>query len=70
MPLDNDIRRQIMYECHDNPSAGHPGIRKTYALVCRHFYWPQMHRIVEHYVVHCQKCEGNKAERLKVGGLL
>ena len=29
VPLDDDIRHQILYECHDNPSAGHPGIRKT-----------------------------------------
>ena len=36
--LDDDIRRQILYECHDSPSAGHPGIRKTYALVHKHFY--------------------------------
>ncbi|MCO5582166.1 hypothetical protein L7F22_036056 [Adiantum nelumboides] len=35
VPTDKDIRRQILYECHDSPSAGHPGIRKTYALVRR-----------------------------------
>ena len=40
VPQDNDIRRQILYECHDTPSAGHPGIRKTYTHVRRHFYWP------------------------------
>ena len=70
VPSDDDIRRQILYECHDSPSAGHPGIRKTYALVRRHFYWPQMHKFIERYVLHCQQCQVNKAERLKVGGLL
>ena len=70
LPLDDNIRHQILYECHDNPSVGHPGIRKTFTLVRRHFYWPQMHKSVEHYVVHCQQCQVNKAERLKVGGLL
>ena len=70
VPSDNDIRRQILYECHDSPSAGHCGIRKTYVLVCRHFYWPQIHKMVEHYVVHCQKCQVNKIEHLKVGSLL
>ena len=30
---DDDIRRQILYECHESPSAGYHGIRKTYALV-------------------------------------
>ena len=33
VPLDDDIRRQLLYECHDSPSAGHLGIRKTYTLV-------------------------------------
>jgi hypothetical protein len=56
VPSDSDTRRQILYECHDSPSAGHPGIRKTYALAKRQFYWPGMHKDVQEYVVHCQKC--------------
>ena len=70
VPTDKDIRRQILYECHDSPSAGHPGIRKTYALVRRQFYWPGLHNDVQNYVLHCSKCQVNKAERLKAGGLL
>ena len=70
VPLDSDTRRQILYECHDSPSAGHSGIRKTYALVRRQFYWPGLHKDVQDYVVQCQKCQVNKAERLKAGGLL
>ena len=70
VPSDNDIRCQILYECYVSPSADHPCIRKTYALVQKHFYWLQMHKYVELYVVHCQECQVNKAERLKVGGLL
>ena len=31
VPQDSNIRRQILYECHDSPSASHPGICKTYA---------------------------------------
>ena len=42
------------YMCHDSPSA----------------YWPGMHKDVQEYVVQCQKCQVNKAERLKAGGLL
>ena len=70
VPTDKDIRRQILYECHDSPSAGHSGIRKTYALVRRQFYWPGLHKDVQDYVLHCSKCQVNKAERLKTGGLL
>ena len=70
VPSDDDIKHQILYECHASPSVGHRGIKKTYALVQRHFYWPQMHKSVEHYVVHCQQRQVNKAQCLKVGGLL
>ena len=70
VPLDLDIRRQILYECHDSPSAGHAGIRKTYALVRKNFYWPGLHKDVTDYVLQCQKCQVNKVERLKAGGLL
>ena len=49
---------------------GHPGIWKTYAHLHKHFYWLGMHKDVHDYVTHCQKCQANKGERLKVGGLL
>ena len=59
-----------LYECHDSPSAGHPGIRNTYAHARRHFYWAGMHKDVHGYVTHSQKCPVNKVECLKAGGLL
>ena len=65
-----DTRCQILYEFHDSPSASHPGIRKTYALAKRQFYWPGMHKDVQEYVVQCQNYQVNKAECLKAGGLL
>ena len=70
VPLDKDIRRKILNECHDSPSAGHPGIRKTYSLVRQSFYWPGLHNEVQNYVTHCAQCQLNKAEQLKVGWLL
>ena len=33
VPTIGDFRRQTLKESHDSPSAGHPGIQKTYALV-------------------------------------
>ena len=35
--LDNDIRCQILFECHDSLSVGHLEIWNTYVLVCPHF---------------------------------
>ncbi|KAG4042941.1 hypothetical protein PC123_g21585 [Phytophthora cactorum] len=36
---DYDLRMRIMYECHDAPTAGHPGREKTYLLLTRDLYW-------------------------------
>ena len=40
------------------------------SLVRKHFYWLGLHKDVIDYVLQCQKCQVNKAERLKAGGLL
>ena len=70
VPATGNFRGQILKESHDSPSAGHPGIHKTYALVKRQFYWPSLFKDVQAYVLKCHKCQVNKHERLKVGGLL
>ena len=53
----DDIRRQILFECHDSPSAGHPRIQKTYVLLKRQFFWPGINKDVQDYVLRCQKCQ-------------
>jgi reverse transcriptase-like protein/integrase-like protein len=44
---DPDKRRLILQELHNSPSAGHPGITNTWALVSRHYEGPQLRRFVE-----------------------
>ena len=68
--MDLDTRCQIFYECHDSQSLGRLGIQKTYILVQKQFYSPRLHKDVEAYVLHCQKCQVNKAKLLKAGGLM
>ena len=70
VPATGNFRAQILKESHDSPSAGHPGIHKTYALVKRQFYWPSLFKDVQAYVLKCHKCQVNKHEHLNVGGLL
>ena len=36
----------------------------------KNFIGQGMHKDVEEYVMHCQKCQVNKVEHLKAGGLL
>ena len=70
VPDNDDIRRQILFECHDSPSVGHPRICKTYKHVRKHFFWSILYNDVHEYILQCHKCQVNKAKFLKAGGLL
>ncbi|KAF7821658.1 Transposon Ty3-I Gag-Pol polyprotein [Senna tora] len=47
IPKWQGLRREIIKECHDSKWAGHPGVRRTLALVERAYYWPQMRDDIE-----------------------
>jgi integrase-like protein len=47
---DPDKRRTILQELHSSPSAGHPGIANTWALVNRHYKGPRLHTFIEQYI--------------------
>jgi hypothetical protein len=64
------LRRRIIRECHDTPTAGHPGITRTTENVNRTFWWPTLARDVEEYVRACDACQRNKARSGKTPGLL
>jgi integrase-like protein len=57
--LNNDPgkRRKILQELHSSPSAGHPGIANTWALVNRHYEGPKLCTFVEQYVQGCPYCQ-------------
>ena len=61
MPTDKEIRLLILQQCHDEPAAGHPGREKTYELVNRHYFWPDLYNDVRRYVSHCHDCKRSKA---------
>jgi hypothetical protein len=60
VPNDEDLRRRILFEYHDTPTAGHPGREKTYISINRDFYWPHMDRWVRKYVRTCEVCQRSK----------
>ena len=47
VPPDNALRIKVLQQCHDSPSAGHPGVHGTFDLVSTHFWWPTMHSFVK-----------------------
>ncbi|KAG9450049.1 hypothetical protein H6P81_010014 [Aristolochia fimbriata] len=70
VPRHGGLRKDIMKECHDTLWAGHPGQKRTIALVSEKFYWPGLAMDVEVYVRTCLVCQQDKAERRRPGGLL
>ncbi|KAJ0894123.1 putative nucleotidyltransferase, Ribonuclease H [Helianthus annuus] len=70
VPRWGNLRRSVMKECHDSKWAGHPGIKRTLALIGGTFYWPRMADDVEAYVHTCLVCQQDKIEQRHPGGLL
>jgi len=55
-------RAPILHECHDAPTAGHLGVRKT-IRISQKYYWPGMFRDVRRYVRQCITCQKYKSEQ-------
>ncbi|KAL0409742.1 UNVERIFIED_CONTAM: Transposon Tf2-11 polyprotein [Sesamum radiatum] len=70
VPKSGDLRKSLISECHDTLWAGHQGEERTYALVQRAYYWPQMRDDVETYVRTCLIYQQDKADHQKKTGLL
>lgn len=70
VPHDPDLFNRILYEQHDTPSKGHPGITKTMINVQRKFYWHKMDTTIYQYVQTCEKCQRHKARQSKPPGEL
>ena len=56
VPKWGSIRRNLIKEWHDSKWAGHPGQRRTRALLESAYYWPQIRDDVETYVRTCLVC--------------
>ncbi|GMQ12089.1 hypothetical protein CsSME_00054546 [Camellia sinensis var. sinensis] len=70
VPKWGNLRRNLIKECHDTQWAGHPGQRRTRALLESSYYWPQMRDAVEQYVKTCLVCQQDKVENQSPAGLL
>jgi RNase H-like domain found in reverse transcriptase/Integrase zinc binding domain len=40
VPIDAELRREIVQKYHDHPTAGHPGELQTFNAVKKHYWWP------------------------------
>ena len=62
------IRMELISWHHDDPLAGHFGIKKTCELLTRKYYWPTLRHNVKAYVKGCDVCLASKAVRHKPYG--
>src|SRR5712672_2145506 len=52
----NELNRGVISLFHDSPTAGHPGITKTLALMKPYYWWPGMKGHVTEYIKGCATC--------------
>lgn len=55
-------RREVLYRCHDLPTAGHLGSHKTFCRLQTQYYWPKMRQDVSRYVARCTVCQTTKSK--------
>jgi len=63
--LDEETKKQILYEFHDAPVGGHRGMNKTLRAIKSRYTWPNMKRDIEEYVKQCKSCQVNKTLKPK-----
>jgi hypothetical protein len=70
VPNSPTLRRRLLHEFHDTPSAGHPGHLRTLAAISQRFWWPHLSRSVKAYVSTCPTCQRSKPTNQPTPGLL
>ena len=54
--IPNDLREEIMKECHVSKLAAHPGVDNSCNLCRRSYYWPRMRDDFELFIAACIVC--------------
>ena len=57
-----DLRNLVMLEAHKAPYSAHPGVKKMYANLKQHYFWPGMKRDIADFVARCLECQWVKGE--------
>lgn len=63
VPWWENLRREVIRECHDSKWASYPGIHGALALSEDRSYWPDMREDVATYVKTCLICQQDKLEK-------
>lgn len=70
LAVPSEFRSEILHHFHDDLTAGHLGLFKTYARIRNRFFWPGMYRTICKYVRSCPQCQRYKRSSSAPTGLL
>jgi hypothetical protein len=62
VPNVKELRREVIKQCHDSVTAGHPGKNGTIELVSCYYWWPRMTGFISSYVKGCDKCQSYRKD--------
>ena len=68
--IPRQIRKSVVYACHDDIVAGHLGYKRTLLRIQQRYWWPKMTNDVRWYIKTCRKCQFSKREQGPKGGPL
>lgn len=68
--IPKESRNEILQKYHDDVTAGHLGIYKTFHRIAHLFYWPGMKSDISNYIHHCRTCLRTKSEQKRPAGLM
>ncbi len=61
--IPSSLRHTILVACHDDVTAGHLGVSKTYEKIRARYYWHGMYKDIEHWCRSCVDCAMKKRPR-------
>ena len=61
--VSDHLQLMVIREVHDQIATGHPGYQKTVSLIARNYYWPELKKMIKHYIQNCHSCRRAKAPR-------
>lgn len=70
VPLNDDIRRDVLLEAHTAPYSIHPGNTKMYQDLRQLYWWPGMKKDIALFISECLTCQQVKIEHQRPTGLL
>lgn len=62
--------KDILFNFHDHPYAGHLGIDKTYKKIIERYFWPTIYKDIRKYVLSCLSCQKRKADKTPTYGYM